>query len=119
MLILARALVFVGALCGAAGVAAAASGSHLGSRNLDAIALICLAHGPALLALGLHGRGRILMWGGAVLAFGTLIFGLDLMTRELLARSLFPGAAPIGGGLMMLAWLTVAAGAFQGVVRRN
>ncbi|MDP3401654.1 MAG: hypothetical protein Q8R97_11075, partial [Brevundimonas sp.] len=48
-------------LIGAVGVASAAASSHGGeSRNLAAIAMICLAHGPALLALALAGRGRVL-----------------------------------------------------------
>lgn len=119
MMVLARVLIALGALCGAAGVAAAASASHMGSRNLDAIALICLAHGPALLALGLHGRGKVLLWGGAALATGTAVFGLDLISREVIERSLFSGAAPTGGGLMILGWLVVAAGAFASGPARN
>ncbi len=116
MVPIARVLVVLGALCGAAGVAAAAAGSHLDSRNLDAIALICLSHGPALLALGLYGKGRGLLWGGLALAFGTAIFGGDLMVREAFERALFPGAAPLGGGIMIASWFALA---FWALVERG
>lgn len=114
MLLVGRVLVTAGAIFGAIGVAAAASASHLESRNLAAIATIFLAHGPALLALGLHGRGRVLMAGGSLLLLGTMMFGSDLGMREVSQHSLFPAAAPIGGGLMLAGWLVVAIGAWLG-----
>ena len=98
-------------LIGAVGVMAAAGASHGGeSRNLAAIAAICLAHGPALLALGLMGRGRVLTAAGLVLALGTAIFAGDLGMREWLGNGLFAGAAPSGGGAMILGWLGIALG---------
>lgn len=94
-------------LVGAMGVAAAAGASHGDSRNLGAIAAIGLAHGPALLALGLAGRGRLSVLAAALLAAGTIIFAGDLGMREWLGHALFPGAAPLGGLGMIGGWLAI------------
>jgi len=108
-----RLIVVCAGLIGAAGVAAAAAASHgPESRNLAAIAAIFLAHGPALLAIGLAARARPLLWAGLVLGAGTLVFGGDLALREWLGQGAFAGAAPLGGGLMILGWLGVALSAF-------
>lgn len=105
-----RAMLAAAGLAGAVGVMAAAMASHGGSaRNLGAIAAIGLAHGPALLALALAGRGRMLGIAAALLAVGTAIFVGDLGMREWLGRSLFPGAAPLGGVGMIGGWLAIAA----------
>ena len=110
-----RIILIAAGLIGAVGVMAAAAASHGESRNLAAMAAICLAHGPALLALGLMGRGRVLMTAGLVLVLGTAIFAGDLSMREWLGNGLFAGAAPIGGGAMILGWLGIALG---GALRR-
>ena len=95
-------------LIGASGVMAAAAASHAGeSRNLAAIAAIGLAHGPALLALALAGRGRVLGVAAALLALGTAVFVGDLGMREWLGRGLFPAAAPFGGAAMIGGWLAI------------
>lgn len=99
-------------LIGAVGVASAAASSHGGgSRNLAAIAMICLAHGPALLALALAGRGRVLRIAAVLLAAGTLVFVADLGVREWLGQGLFPGAAPLGGLAMIGGWLALVVAA--------
>jgi uncharacterized membrane protein YgdD (TMEM256/DUF423 family) len=104
-----KLLVPCAGLIGAGGVAAAAAASHGGSEsNLGSVAMIFLAHGPALLAIGLYGRSRWLVAAGLMLAAGTLLFGADLLVRDLFDRSLFPGAAPIGGAAMILGWLGIA-----------
>jgi uncharacterized membrane protein YgdD (TMEM256/DUF423 family) len=105
-----RLLIVFAGLVGAAGVAAAAAASHDCGRNLAALSTICLAHGPALLALGLAGRGRVLLAAAGVLALGTALFCADLAMREYLGHGLFSGAAPLGGGAMLLGWLGVALG---------
>ncbi|MCS6760792.1 MAG: hypothetical protein MO846_01350 [Candidatus Devosia symbiotica] len=75
----ARILVLAVGLAGMSGVMALAAVSRGGgSRNLAAIAAISLAHGSALLVLGLLGH------------------------------CLFPGTAPLGGVAMILGWLIVA-----------
>lgn len=102
----ARLMLVAAGVVGAVGVASAAAASHGGeSRNLSAIAAICLAHGPALLALALAGHGRVLQLAGVFLAVGTLVFAGDLGVREWLGHGSFPGAAPIGGVGMIGGWL--------------
>jgi uncharacterized membrane protein YgdD (TMEM256/DUF423 family) len=59
---------------------------------------------PALLALGLARRGRGLDAAALILAVGTLVFVGDLALREYFGQALFPGAAPLGGGTMMIGW---------------
>lgn len=105
MTLLPRLLLIFAGLVGAIGVAAAAAGSHGASRNLSAIAMIFLAHAPVFVAIALHGRGRAMTAAACALALGTLVFGADLGMREWLGHALFPGAAPLGGGGMMLGWL--------------
>ena len=105
-----RPVIVAAGLAGAVGVMAAAGASHAGeSRNLSAIAMICLAHGPALLALGLLGRGRVLGLASALLAFGTILFAADLAVREWLGHGVFVGAAPLGGAGMICGWFMVIA----------
>ena len=116
----ARSLLLAAGVTGVSGVMAAAAASHGGeSRNLAAIAAICLAHGPALLALGLLGQGRVLLVAGMVLAVGTLVFAADLGVREWLGHGLFPGAAPIGGAGMILGWVTIAVAGALGAVQKD
>lgn len=111
-----RAVVALAGIVGAVGVMAAAASSHSGDgRNIPAIATICLAHGPTLLALGLAGRGRVLGMAALALALGTLLFVGDLGVREWVGQGLFPGAAPLGGGVMIAGWLLLVLGA---VLRR-
>ena len=105
-----KSILVLAGLLGALGVMAAAMASHSGeARNVGAIATIALAHAPVLLMLGLVRKGRMFDAAGAVLAFGTSLFVLDLGMRELWGHAFFPGAAPIGGGAMILGWLLIAA----------
>ena len=114
MALLPRVLLALAGLIGAAGLAPPAAASHGGSRNLAAMAMIFLAHGPVLAALALHGRGRPLLAAASVLAMGTLVFGGDLALRQWLGHGLFAGAAPLGGGLMILGWLGLSAAGILG-----
>ena len=96
-------------LLGGTGVALAAAASHLGDEHLlGAASTLCLAHAPALLALGLSGVGsRTLRAAAGLLGIGTLLFAGDLITRHVTGGGLFPGAAPLGGAGMMAGWLAV------------
>lgn len=104
-----RILVGLAGVLGALGVATAAMASHGEDvRNIAAISAMTLAHAPVLLILGLLGRGRALGIAGLVLAAGCLVFVADLAMREWVGAPLFPGAAPFGGGGMILGWLGIA-----------
>lgn len=111
-------IVIAGAL-GALGVATAAMASHGEEvRNLAAISAMALAHAPALLAIALAGKGRVLIGAGVILALGSLFFIADLLIRQWTGHGLFPGAAPIGGGALIIGWLGIAvSAAFWSVVK--
>lgn len=111
-----RALLVVAAIMGAAGVAAAAYAAHgSAERMASAVALILLAHAPALLAIALLGNGnRILVLGGFLIAAGALLFSADLGLRMFSDTRLFANAAPIGGMAMMAGWLVTGVSAFAG-----
>jgi uncharacterized membrane protein YgdD (TMEM256/DUF423 family) len=101
-------------LTGAAGVALAAAASHGGDTVfLGSASTMCLAHAPVLLGLYLgHRAFRTATLAALILGFGTIVFAGDLVSRHYLGDRLFPMAAPLGGSLMMLGWLAIAAGAF-------
>lgn len=104
-----RLMLFAAGIFGAAGVASAAMASHGEDvRNVLAISTISLAHAPALLALGLLPSNKAITGAGAVLALGCALFLADLALRQWLEHPLFPGAAPIGGALLILGWLGLA-----------
>ena len=95
---------FAAGVLGITGVAAAALSAHAGSdpRLMGAVALICLAHAPALLAIGVSGQRDIPLRMAALFMFaGAALFGLDLALREFTQGRLFPMAAPTGGVAMM------------------
>ena len=109
-----RALVFAGGLAGAAGVALSAVAAHAGGGNVATAASFLLAHAPALLAIGLLGRSRLLAAGGTIALAGLVLFCGDLLMRHYAGSRLFPMAAPAGGTAMIVGWLAVAAAAFTG-----
>ena len=112
-----RLLVALGGLAGCLGVALAAMAAHVtGGGNLETASRFLLLHAPALLALGaltgarlVHpGLGRI---AGAVMVLGLVLFCGDLAVRALWNVAPVRLAAPIGGVLLMVAWLGAAAAA--------
>jgi uncharacterized membrane protein YgdD (TMEM256/DUF423 family) len=107
-----RLLVLAAGLCGAAGIALSAVAAHAGGGNVGTAASMLVMHAPAFLAIGLLGAGRILRAGGFFLLFGLLLFAGDLVMRHYAGARLFPMAAPIGGGLLIFGWLTIALSAF-------
>jgi uncharacterized membrane protein YgdD (TMEM256/DUF423 family) len=107
-----RFFIFAGGLAGAAGVALSAAAAHGGGHDIGIAAPFLLMHATALLAIGLFGRGRFLAAGGAILLAGLVIFCGDLVMRDLTGHRLFAMAAPAGGTMMILGWLTIAASAF-------
>ena len=104
-------LVLAGGLCGAAGVALSAAAAHLGGAFTGTVASFLLAHAAVLLAIGLVGGNRLLRIGGFVLLVGLVLFCGDMLARDFLGGRLVPFAAPVGGSLLILGWLVVAASA--------
>jgi uncharacterized membrane protein YgdD (TMEM256/DUF423 family) len=106
-----RTIVALAGLLGAAGVAAAASASHAGDeRILGSLALVALTQAPALVALGLWAKGRLMRAAAAVIGAGALLFVIDLGVRHFTGSGLV-ALAPIGGVAMIAGWLLLAAGA--------
>jgi uncharacterized membrane protein YgdD (TMEM256/DUF423 family) len=106
-----RPFLAVAGLLGAIGVATAAAASHGGDTNLGIAANFLLFHAPALIGLSLVPRSRLVAASGYVLLVGLALFCGDLAMRSLTGNALFPMAAPIGGGSLILGWLLVAASA--------
>jgi len=114
------ALGALAALMGAGGVALAAATAHAdGGEMGQTAAYFLILHAAALLGLtGAAARGVLFV--GAGLGLGAIIFAADLATRAFAGARLFPLAAPIGGSLMILAWLALAAVfIFSAARRRN
>lgn len=110
----ARLLLCTAGIAGALGVAAAARASHMGDDNLAIAANFLLMHAPALLGLSLLAAGRLATLAGAVLALGLALFAGDLAMRSFTGDALFPFAAPLGGGSLILGWLLVVAAGLWG-----
>jgi uncharacterized membrane protein YgdD (TMEM256/DUF423 family) len=104
-----RFLVVLAALMGAAGVALAAAGAHSdGGEFVRTASLFLILHAGALIAICAHRAGPWPTIAGLALAAGAILFAADLSMRAFLGARLFPYAAPIGGSLMILAWLALA-----------
>ena len=102
---------------GAAGVALSALGSHAGGGNSTIAGTMLLLHAPAFLALSMLTGRRLLPVAGLVLVLGLVVFAGDLVMRERMGAPLFPMAAPIGGGGLILGWLLVAASGIRDLLR--
>ncbi len=114
-----RGLLVAAGIAGALGVATAAYASHVGGGNLAIAANFLLFHAAALIGLSLIARRRLALTAGIVLAVGLVLFAGDLAMRGIAGTALFPFAAPLGGGCLMLGWVLVAvAGLFAGRERQ-
>ena len=97
-------------LLGAAGVAASAVAAHGGDeRMMGAVALVCLTHAPAFLAISLLRPPLLINIASLVMLAGIALFCGDLTLRALYEARLFPMAAPTGGTSLIIAWLLIAA----------
>jgi uncharacterized membrane protein YgdD (TMEM256/DUF423 family) len=106
-----RFLVAAGGLCGAAGVALAASAAHAGGAFTGTVSSFLMMHAPVFLAIGLFAGGRFLRIGAGVLLVGLIVFAGDLLARDYIGDRLFPFAAPVGGTLLIAGWILIAASA--------
>jgi uncharacterized membrane protein YgdD (TMEM256/DUF423 family) len=112
-----RFLMIVAGLMGAAGVILAALAAHK-AQGLEPAALMLLVHAPAIIAAGAAAHARLLNRtlahvAAMGLALGAIVFSADIALLTLAGDRLFPMAAPIGGFVMIAAWLTLAAAALR------
>ena len=119
----APALGALAALMGAAGVMLAAATTHKGGGDVgQTAAYFLILHAAALMGVSAWARvdgSRALGVAGAALGVGTIVFSADLASRAFSGERLFPFAAPIGGSLMILAWVGLAAAFVVGALRRG
>lgn len=95
---------------GAAGVALAAVAAHrVADPSLATAAQLLIVHGAAALALSALSSGSPSSVGflvaGSLMIFAVALFSGDVTLRVFTGARLFPMAAPIGGSLLILAWL--------------
>jgi uncharacterized membrane protein YgdD (TMEM256/DUF423 family) len=112
-----RFLVVFAGLMGAAGVALAAASAHQpDATRLAAASSMLLFHATTVLAAVLLAeRGIIHARIGLAAAFGFVLaaalFAGDLTLRQYAGHVLFPMAAPTGGTLLIVSWLSLAVAA--------
>ena len=112
-----RILIILAGVMGADGVILAAASAHQGdAARLAPASSMLLFHAVAVLAVvALIDRGVIHAAIGLSAAFGFVVaaalFAGDLSLRHFVGHSLFPFAAPTGGTLLILSWLTLAVAA--------
>ena len=108
-----RILTGLAAIMGADGVILAALSAHQGhAGGLEAASSMLLFHAPAVLALVmLAERGVVHAKIGLAAGFGFVVasalFAGDLTLRQFAGHRLFPFAAPTGGTLLIVSWLTL------------
>jgi uncharacterized membrane protein YgdD (TMEM256/DUF423 family) len=117
MLAASRILLFLAGLAGALGVALSAAAAHLGGAGLDTAAMFLILHAAVLVGVAaLVGRAdgpagigaRVALGGGFLMVLGLVLFCGDLAARAFLGDRLFPMAAPIGGTVLIAAWVSIA-----------
>jgi len=109
-----RVLLVLASLMGGAGVVLAALAAHAAdAARLTPASAMLLFHAPVIFAAVLLAeRGlvwrRVALVAAAGFVLGAVLFAGDLALRQFAGHSLFPMAAPTGGTLMILSWLTLA-----------
>ncbi|SJZ75528.1 DUF423 domain-containing protein [Novilysobacter spongiicola] len=102
---------FAGGLLAAASVALAAYAAHAADpaarASLQSAALFAFGHGIALTTLAPRALPRLAAAALGLLLLGTLMFSGTLVAAHFL--QLPTALAPVGGGLMIVAWLLWAA----------
>lgn len=109
-------------LLGAAGVALAAVAAHrVGDPSLTTAALFLIMHAAAAVALSAFAGGSpwptALLVSASLMLFAVTLFSGDVTARVMLGDRLFPMAAPIGGSLLILAWLAAGLAGIAGAIR--
>jgi uncharacterized membrane protein YgdD (TMEM256/DUF423 family) len=112
-----RILIVLAAIMGADGVMLAAASAHQAdAARLASASSMLLFHASAVLAVvALAERGVIHLRIGLAAGWGFVIasalFAGDLTMRQYAGHGLFPMAAPTGGTLLIVSWLSLAAAA--------
>ncbi len=112
-----RILIILAGVMGADGVILAAASAHQGdAARLAPASSMLLFHATAVLAVvALSERGVIHARIGLAAALGFVVaaalFAGDLTIRHFAGHGLFPFAAPTGGTLLIVSWLTLAVAA--------
>jgi uncharacterized membrane protein YgdD (TMEM256/DUF423 family) len=109
-----RILIILAAVMGADGVILAAASAHQAdAARLAAASSMLLFHASAVLAVAalaergvIHARIGIASGYGFVVA--AALFSGDLSLRQYAGHALFPMAAPSGGTLLIVSWLSLA-----------
>jgi uncharacterized membrane protein YgdD (TMEM256/DUF423 family) len=119
------AIAAIAALEGAFGVVLAAATAHVeNNSHLETASQFLMLHAAAGLALAALAasvleRPRWLRNAAFALQAGVLLFSCDLAARAFINARLFPMAAPIGGSLIIVSWLAIAAWAFLALGGRS
>ncbi|MCK7612052.1 DUF423 domain-containing protein [Roseibium sediminicola] len=112
-----RLCLVLAGLAGALGAVFLAMSAHANaSPLLRTAAQMLLFHAPLFLGLGLLAQARrvlLLPVTVALLSLGLCLFSGDLLLRAFVEQRLFSMAAPIGGALVIAAWLALAIGALR------
>jgi uncharacterized membrane protein YgdD (TMEM256/DUF423 family) len=112
-----RILVILAGVMGTDGIILAAASAHQpDAARLAAASSMLLFHTTAVLAVVALAERRVIdVRIGIAAAFGFVIaaalFAGDLTLRQYAGHSLFPMAAPTGGTLLIVSWLTLAVAA--------
>lgn len=115
----------IAALQGAGGVSLAAAAAHVdASPLLGTASQFLMIHAAAGLALGARLAAgaplrRFLAGAAFAMQAGVTLFAADLAGRVWLGGKLFPFAAPMGGGLTILAWLALVLWGAATLARRD
>jgi uncharacterized membrane protein YgdD (TMEM256/DUF423 family) len=122
---LAAALIVYAGLAGAAGVALAAMAAHGADTAMLAtpaqfLIMHAAAAATAVTLAGRASRACFFLAAAAVLLAGATLFSGAVAMRVLSGSPPFPMAAPIGGTVMIVGWLLLAAaGVWELAVRRG
>jgi uncharacterized membrane protein YgdD (TMEM256/DUF423 family) len=115
MMTSAKVHLVIAAIFGAAGVALWAWATHAGQPSGAIAAQMLLIHAGAVIALtSARAAGLLPGWAAmfvSALIVGVMLFSGDLAMRALVGQRLFPMASPLGGVLMIAAWLGLGAAA--------
>jgi uncharacterized membrane protein YgdD (TMEM256/DUF423 family) len=106
----ARTHLFIACVFAASGVGLWAYATHGGYGSAAIAAQMLLIHAAALVGLtAVRTQGLMAdkagFWLASALALGVALFGADLALRSIAGARLFAMASPLGGMLMMGAWL--------------